>query len=214
MDVSFVVSGVITVGGCFPTSQCISNCTQFYSETLSQTLPFSMEIEHCKMSCCDTDLCNDVVNKEEESLATGKSIIFVEVLDQVVLKVVHLRRSPKEYVIKFPIFGEDVLIFSERRTLISTETEQAKIVEPFFIHFWWCFLFFLNFFIFPECGTQLESFTDFPEMTRVPFVQKTRITKEVARSNPTSPYVTLTDESFYSPFFHHPLFIVLGDVLQ
>ena len=80
------------------------------------------------MSCCDTDFCNDVVNKEEESLATGKSIIFVEVLDQVVLKVVHLRRSPKEYAIKFPIFGEDVLIFSERRTLISTETEQAKIV--------------------------------------------------------------------------------------
>ena len=62
--------------------------------------------------------------------------------------------------------------------------------------------------------TRLESFTDFPEMTRVPFVQKTRITKEVTRSNPTSSYVTLTDESFYSPFFHHPFFILLGDVLQ
>ena len=89
----FLATGVVTMGGCFPTSTCISDCTQLYSNQLSQSLPFTTQLEQCKMSCCDTDLCNDV-DEEDESVTPGKPTILInsaQIKSFIILAV--LRRS-------------------------------------------------------------------------------------------------------------------------
>ena len=65
----------VASGGCFPTLACSSDCNQLFSSTQSSTLPFPMELEQCNLTCCDTNLCNDIGN-DEQNVLPGKLVVI------------------------------------------------------------------------------------------------------------------------------------------